>query len=217
MAKVLDPLRSSAASGSVGGTTYGRNKGGNYVRNKSKPVNPNTPAQLVRRAALANTSRAWSALDATERELWINYAALHPVINSLGQTTHLSGFQTFVGCTLSLEMISKAQVDTPPATPAPALVAAMVLTPTVGQISCAWTPASGTATTLLLYTVGPLSAGRVAKVDKATYAQISPAETSPSVITGLSPGTWTVFYKTVSETHGLCSVWGSAKCVVPAT
>ena len=40
-------------SGSVGGTVFSRNKGGAYMRNRSIPVNPQSAAQVVVRAAMA--------------------------------------------------------------------------------------------------------------------------------------------------------------------
>ena len=43
--KVVNPLHSESASGSLGGITYRRTRGQNVVSNKAKPSNPNTEKQ----------------------------------------------------------------------------------------------------------------------------------------------------------------------------
>src|SRR5262245_25927150 len=87
----------SQMSGSLYGSVYARNRGGLYARNRTKPVNPNTPEQAAVRATFAEVAREWViGLDDDTRAAWNAYAAGTTVINRLGEATHLSGQQMFI-------------------------------------------------------------------------------------------------------------------------
>lgn len=49
------------ASGSLAGCTFSHNRGGQYVRNRSIPTNPNTPYQQAVRNYLKTLAAAWPA------------------------------------------------------------------------------------------------------------------------------------------------------------
>lgn len=87
----------SQASGSIGGTTFSRNRGGMYTRNRAIPTNPNTPNQAAVRGYLGTAANAWtSLLSDAQREAWRSYGDETPVINRLGDETRLTGQQQFV-------------------------------------------------------------------------------------------------------------------------
>lgn len=84
-------------SGSVGGTTFARNRYGNYARAKTKPVNPNTAAQAAIRGALSELTVLWSqTLSAAQRTAWNLYGASVAMKNRLGETTYLTGFNHYI-------------------------------------------------------------------------------------------------------------------------
>jgi hypothetical protein len=84
-------------SGSVGGTTYARNRFGNYMRSRTKPVNPGTQAQDNVRTSMSFLTAHWSTvLTAGERIAWATYAAAIAMKNRLGETVYLTGFNHFV-------------------------------------------------------------------------------------------------------------------------
>lgn len=87
----------AAMSGKVAGFVAAHNRGGQYVRNFVIPTNPSTPAQQTARDHLAALAIAWEGLTDAYRESWASYAAAVPVVNRLGDPTHLSGFNWFVG------------------------------------------------------------------------------------------------------------------------
>lgn len=63
------------ASGSIAGCTFARNRGGNYVRNRTIPVNPQTPFQSTVRSAFGGLSQAWvTDLTDPQRQGWTDYA-----------------------------------------------------------------------------------------------------------------------------------------------
>jgi hypothetical protein len=81
------------ASGSIAGTTHARNRFGNYIRARTKPVNPNTTAQALMKGILSYIVNAWSAtLTPAERIAWATYAAAIAMKNRLGEVIYLTGF-----------------------------------------------------------------------------------------------------------------------------
>lgn len=86
------------ASGSLGGITASRNKGGRYFRARTTPVNPNTVNQQVARQAMATLNDYWiSNLTQAQRDAYADYAANVPGVNRLGETIQLNGQQWFIG------------------------------------------------------------------------------------------------------------------------
>lgn len=84
------------ASGSVGGLTYSRNRGGMYTRARTIPTNPNTAAQQVARSNFSNAVSLWSALTPAQQLAWDAYGDAIPVTNKLGDAIFLSGRSRFI-------------------------------------------------------------------------------------------------------------------------
>ncbi len=58
-------------SGSIGGNTYAHNKGGQYVRQRTIPTQPNSQRQVAIRSYMSMAIDAWlNVLDANGRALW---------------------------------------------------------------------------------------------------------------------------------------------------
>ncbi len=84
-------------SGSIAGNTFARNRYGNYVRARTKPINPNTDNQVLVRAVIASLTEKWSTvLTAANRTAWNLYASNVPMKNKLGEVMHLSGFNHYI-------------------------------------------------------------------------------------------------------------------------
>jgi hypothetical protein len=84
------------SSGSLRGDTFSRNRYGPYIRNRSIPVNPNTPSQSAARQTFSDQSQAWAGVTSTAKQNWRDYAALHPRVNAFGEEIILSGASQFV-------------------------------------------------------------------------------------------------------------------------
>lgn len=103
------------ASGSVGGLTASRNRGGAYFRARSIPVNPDTPQQQAVRNAMSTLVGAWSnTLTFAQREGWRAYAESTPVTNALGDEITLSGINMFTGANVPRLQAGLAQVNDRP-------------------------------------------------------------------------------------------------------
>lgn len=94
--KYQSPLLSTA-SGSVAGLTFSHNSGGQYIRRRVVPINPNTDAQGNARNNLADCVSTWTnILDLAQRLAWKSYADSTPVTDKLGMPIILSGQQMFI-------------------------------------------------------------------------------------------------------------------------
>lgn len=84
-------------SGSIGGNTFARNRFGNYIRARTKPINPNTSGQQAVRNALADLTTRWSSvLTDVQRIAWNLYASNTQMTNRLGEAIYLTGFNHFI-------------------------------------------------------------------------------------------------------------------------
>ena len=83
--------------GSIGGTTFSKNRFGNYMRARTTPVNPRSQRQLTMRAIVASVSAAWSGvLTVFQRAAWEVYADSIVVSNKLGEQVKLTGFNQYI-------------------------------------------------------------------------------------------------------------------------
>ena len=102
-------------SGSLGGMTLSRNKGGMYLRARAIPTNPGSSAQTLVRNAMTEASTAWAdTLTQTQRDAWDNYAFNTPVTNVLGDPLTLSGQQMYNRCNVPRIAQSATRVDDGP-------------------------------------------------------------------------------------------------------
>lgn len=104
-------------AGSIAGNVFARNRYGNYVRARTKPTNPNTARQQVIRAALAQLTTRWSdTLTAAQRAAWDLYAANVAMLNRLGESTHLSGYNHYIRSNVPILRLGGTIVDAGPTT-----------------------------------------------------------------------------------------------------
>lgn len=82
--------------GSINGSVFSRNANGAYVRNRTKGVNRNTPAQQSVRTAFGNASRVWRGMTESQRNSFIGIADQYPYVNRLGSSSIYTGFQLFM-------------------------------------------------------------------------------------------------------------------------
>ena len=102
-------------AGSIAGTTFARNRYGNYARARTKPTNPNSAGQQEVRAAMAFLTDRWSAtLTAVQRTAWNLYAANVVMTNRLGESMNLSGFNHYIRSNLEYKRIFGATQDVGP-------------------------------------------------------------------------------------------------------
>jgi len=155
--------------GSIGGTTFSRNQGGNYARARTKPINQRSALQTERRARISELGRSWwDTLDQAERENWVTYAEQTSWTNRLGQTISISGIAAYVRTNVNRIIGKLAQITEAPPSGGHAGEVTFSATATesvnaicINSISAPWDPE--TDGDLVNFYVGlPSSAGRKA-------------------------------------------------------
>lgn len=101
--------------GSIGGTIFSKNAGGQYARARVAPVNPNSSRQATIRAAIALLAQIWhNTLTPQERTAWGLYAANINIQNRLGETILISGYNHFVRSNTPRINVGLARIDAGP-------------------------------------------------------------------------------------------------------
>jgi hypothetical protein len=108
----------SEIRGSAGGTTFSRNRFGAYTRQRTKPVNPNSPAQVQARSRLSALTVYWrDTLTQAQRDAWDAYAAATTWKNALGMDIKLTGLNHFLRAGQLRLQAGEAVIAAAPATP----------------------------------------------------------------------------------------------------
>lgn len=147
-------------SGSAGGTTASRNRGGGYFRNKAIPTNPDTVAQQASRTILAAFAQQWRTLTQPQRDAWD--AAVNNFIGTdvFGVGRRKTGATLFTMLNANLASVGQAAITAPPlpnsvASPA---ISGVTIAIGAGTYEIAYTP-SGVLFTAQLWATPPVSAG----------------------------------------------------------
>lgn len=137
------------ASGSVGGNVFSRNRYGNYVRSRIKPVNPNSPRQQEIRGILGGLVDEWlNSLTTDQRAAWNQYAANISWNNRLGESVKLSGFNHFTRANTLRLLNSLSIVEDGPTTytlPGADETATATIASSTGKISVSFDNTAGWA------------------------------------------------------------------------
>lgn len=127
----------SAASGSIAGLTYSRNKGGMYCRARAVPTDPNTAFQQTVKNIISQLAVAWTALSAAQRNAWAVWAANMSFTNTLGASILYTPQNCYNLCNVQRLQAGVAAIST-----APVIFDLATLTPPVPTITAAGTTVS---------------------------------------------------------------------------
>lgn len=156
----------SSISGSVGGQTFSRNRGGQYMRRRAIPSLVSSPAATNIKALLAAYSQAWSGLTAAQRNAWTEYARQTPVINALGNAFTRSGQQAYVACNTRIALAAGTAITAPPIVNAPDALLTYTQTYDIGAgtFASAFTPTPIGATNFLWYRVAVVNSAGISYI-----------------------------------------------------
>lgn len=104
-------------SGSIAGNTYARNRFSNYVRPRTKPVNPKSQRQTAARVIMMYLAEQWRESPMTDviRTAWQTYSDSVNWQNKLGEQVTLTGFNMFIRGNAALQNVGAALVTAAPA------------------------------------------------------------------------------------------------------
>jgi len=122
---IIQPILGSLR-GSIGDNTFSHNRGGDYVRRRVAPTNPNTSRQQTMRSLLATLSSEWSTvLTAGARAAWNTWAGLQAKEGPLGNSINLTGINAFVWCNTHILDAGDTRINNPPVIAAPSAPATL--------------------------------------------------------------------------------------------
>lgn len=103
------------ASGSIGGITYSRNRGGMYTRARALPVNPSTLRQQAVRSHMASLTNRWvDTLTPAQRISWDSYAENVLLPDRLGEPRNVGGLGMYIRSNLVRRQAGLPIVDDAP-------------------------------------------------------------------------------------------------------
>lgn len=108
----------SGLSGSLGGMTAARNRGGTYLRARSIPTNPNSSFQQVVRQFMTQLSVRWrDTLTQPERDSWDNFASNTLIPDSQGEPRNVGGLGMYIKANSIRLQAGLAEIDEASGTP----------------------------------------------------------------------------------------------------
>jgi hypothetical protein len=137
----------SQMSGSMGGTTASRNKGGQYFRDRAIPTTATSAAAMNAKARLAQASASWGGLTDTQRDSWTRYGTIKPSVNALGMPKILTGINAYNSIFTRMNLATDTPLTSPPIGPDPNALTTATATFDIG---------AGTST--IVFTPTPLGA-----------------------------------------------------------
>lgn len=102
-------------SGSIGGMTAAKNRGGLYLRARAAVTNPQTAGQTLIRTMFSNVSTTWKTLTGAQRTAWENWATNSPRVNVFGNPYLMTGLQAYIALNTPRLQAGIDAVVTPPA------------------------------------------------------------------------------------------------------
>ena len=106
--------------GSIGANTFSHNRGGDYVRRRVSPTNPNSTRQQTMRTFLGTLAALWSStLTPAQREQWNIWSGNQAKEGPLGNSINWSGINGYVALNTHLLDAGDLRIDAPPAVVAP--------------------------------------------------------------------------------------------------
>jgi hypothetical protein len=209
LAKLVNPLHSSAARGKVGGTVYNQSRGINYAKVNTAPAQPRTADQLAVRSLMTTIIREFRELTAVQQAAWATYADEHPRNDWTGQPIRLTAANAYAAVNFLARDAGGVQITAPPSAAAPSLPAALAVAINVADIEATFTGPLPAATKLDIRYLGPVSKGVQGRFERSTrLAYSAAAQVSPFELVATAPTGRHIFWiRSVNTTSGLASMW----------
>ena len=83
-------------SGRSGSQVFAHNRSGQYARDFTSPIDPESARQLLLRGALGSANAEWRDLSQSDRSVWNNYGNSVKVLNRFGDPHNITGRAHFI-------------------------------------------------------------------------------------------------------------------------
>ena len=114
MARVKFSALVSEMRNKLNGSVFSKNRGGNYLRNKVTPVNPQSLYQTQKRSIFGGISSLFRSLTSAQVNAWNDAAQDFPYTDIFGDSKILSGHQLHQKLNTNLAQISVPPLSNPP-------------------------------------------------------------------------------------------------------
>jgi len=202
MAKVVGPLHSSEARGSVGSLTYNTWRGISIVKARAGPTTQYSDDQVALRALTALATASWQSITDAQRDAWRQYASEHLDSDWTGNPKRLTGYNWYVRINVRRQLISLAIEVLPPTEPVTYSITGLRYTNPIDDLHIRWDvlPWEPQGEQYIeFYIVGPHSPGRhpnIQQADRKGHA----TELTGSYYYHFPPtGTYTLFARPLSN------------------
>jgi len=214
-AKVLNPLLSTDARGSVGGVTYSINRGINTCKVKARPGRRYRTTQPRNRAILGFISTYYQELTPLQRVAWEQWAQDHPEPDGFGGTFLLTGHQAFVKLNhtaIRLDDWDAFNADPPAVAIQAALESLIVVTglTLAGDIDASWTfsGVESASDFVEMQIAGPFtSAAKQSVESRFRFVQTVAGNVALDTIAGLTEAHWYWVRARYVSAAGQVSAW----------
>lgn len=161
MAKVKYGEMIADMRGKINGTVHSKNRFGQYMRNKTSPVNPQTTFQSAVRASFSNFTQGWRSLTELQRDAWSSVVDAFSRNNVFGDNIRLSGANLYISLNRMIDTIGGVAITSPPI---PAAIDAVVISDVDPDISddsilVTYAPVIPATVTVAVFATAPQSAG----------------------------------------------------------
>lgn len=131
----------------LNGSVLSKNRGGNYMRNKVTPVNPQTVHQQNQRNLLSTIAKGWRGLTEAQRQAWINASPSFPYTDVYGDKKTLSGSTLYIKLNLNVAKVGGTALDSPPTPGSLGSLTNLVVTAVsaTGAVTLGWVSEGGAA------------------------------------------------------------------------
>ena len=148
--------------GSIAGNTFQGGASGMVVRQRRKPVNPNSFMQSERRRIMATLNAEWKATSQTTKDAFAEYAQNTPLTNKFGDSNIITGRQMFIRLHAFAFGSGNTTIFPAPATPgmAPNPEYTVSATTATGVEISGFDIDGGTADIIQVQTAGPFASSR---------------------------------------------------------
>jgi len=183
MARIEYTAAVSSIRGKLNGNVFTRNKGGEVLRNKVTPINPNTSFQSTQRAFQSDISKAWSGvLTDAQRKSWTDYGRVIGAKSIFGNNLILSGIATYMRINRIILNCGAPRIDNAPISQqVPSILSLTLAANSVGPtLSATFTPTPLAGTQGLYVFMSPaVSAGISNLSNQLRFVGFFSAATSP--------------------------------------
>ncbi len=114
MAKVKFSALLAEMRNKLNGSVFSRNRGGNYLRTKVTPLNPQTAAQTAARNRLTTFSQGWRSLTQSQRDAWNSAVGNFATTDIFGDLRNPTGLQLYVRLNSNIDLGGGAAILLPP-------------------------------------------------------------------------------------------------------